>query len=78
MRLTSLSQKEVIDIDSGKKLGMLGRADLVIDPESGTILSLVVMNQSLFGGVKQAFSISWNQIETIGEETILLKKEKIG
>ncbi|TGB04755.1 YlmC/YmxH family sporulation protein [Halobacillus salinus] len=78
MRLNSLSQKEVIDIETGKKLGMLGRADLVIDPETGSILSLVVMNQSLFGlrTSKQPFSISWNQIETIGEETILLKKQK--
>ncbi|MCA0969089.1 YlmC/YmxH family sporulation protein [Halobacillus litoralis] len=78
MRLTSLSHKEVVDIHSGEKLGVLGKADLVIDPESGAILSLVIMNQSLFGrgNAKQSFSVSWEQIETIGEDIILLNQRK--
>ena len=76
MRLKSLSKKQVIDIENGQKLGILGNADLVFDPETGSILSLVVVNQSMMGTSKQALSISWEQIETIGEDTILLKRGK--
>nr|WP_220127168.1 YlmC/YmxH family sporulation protein [Halobacillus locisalis] len=74
--MKSLAKKQVIDIENGQKLGILGNADLVFDPETGSILSLVVINQSMMGTSKQAFSISWDQIETIGEETILLKRGK--
>ncbi|WP_226578882.1 YlmC/YmxH family sporulation protein [Halobacillus litoralis] len=76
MRMKSLAKKEVIDVESGVKLGVLGRADLIIDPESGDIKSLIIMNQGLigFGASRKELTIDWNQIETIGEDTILLKK----
>ncbi|GEN54098.1 YlmC/YmxH family sporulation protein [Halobacillus sp. Nhm2S1] len=76
MRMKSLAQKQVIDIENGEKLGILGKADLIIDPDSGVIKSLVIMNQGFigFGSYKKEMTIDWSQIETIGEETILLKK----
>ncbi|WP_035505257.1 YlmC/YmxH family sporulation protein [Halobacillus karajensis] len=76
MRMKSLAKKEVINVENGEKLGVLGRADLIIDPESGLIKSLVIMNNGLigFGSSKKEMVIDWSQIETIGEETILLKK----
>lgn len=75
--MKSLSKKEVIDVDKGEKLGVLGRADLIIDPESGEILSLVIMNHGLigFGSSKRELTIEWNQIQTIGDDTILIKKQ---
>ncbi|RWZ60443.1 YlmC/YmxH family sporulation protein [Halobacillus fulvus] len=71
MRLTSLSNKEVIDIDRGQKLGILGRADLTFDPQTGDILTLIVLNHR-FGSTKEMM-IDWGQISTIGKETILIK-----
>lgn len=74
--MKSLSRKEVIDIENGEKLGVLGRADLIIDPESGTIKSLVILSDGLigFGNGRKELTIDWSQIQTIGEDTILLKK----
>ncbi|SFK27929.1 sporulation protein, YlmC/YmxH family [Halobacillus dabanensis] len=76
MRMKSLSRKEVINVENGEKLGVLGRADLIIDPESGTIKSLVILNDGLigFGKSRKELTIAWDQIQTIGDDTILLKK----
>ncbi|KHE72967.1 YlmC/YmxH family sporulation protein [Halobacillus sp. BBL2006] len=70
MRLKSLAKKEVIDIENGTKLGVLGKADLIIEPESGKIKSLIILNQ----GFRKELVIDWGQITTIGEDTILLRK----
>ncbi|MGP4059877.1 YlmC/YmxH family sporulation protein [Halobacillus litoralis] len=77
MRMKALSKKEVIDVENGEKLGVLGRADLIIDPDSGMIKSLVILNQGLigFGAARKELTIDWHQIKTIGDETILLKKQ---
>lgn len=74
--MKSLSRKEVIDVENGVKLGVLGRADLIIDPESGTIKSLVILNDGIigFGKARKELTIDWDQIQTIGDDTILLKK----
>jgi YlmC/YmxH family sporulation protein len=76
MRMKSLSKKEVIDVENGVKLGVLGSADLIIDPESGIIKSLVILSDGLigFGKARKELTIDWGQIQTIGEDTILLKK----
>ncbi|MCP3026072.1 YlmC/YmxH family sporulation protein [Halobacillus sp. A5] len=71
MRLKQLSSKEVIDIKEGKKLGVLGQADLTINPESGEILSLIILNKGLFHS-RGEIVIDWNHVEIIGEDTILI------
>ncbi|MGV2620103.1 UNVERIFIED_CONTAM: YlmC/YmxH family sporulation protein [Halobacillus marinus] len=74
--MKSLAKKQVIDVDNGEKLGVLGKADLIIDPASGTIKSLVIMNHGLIGigTSKKELTIEWSQIKTIGDETILLHR----
>ncbi|WP_101843929.1 YlmC/YmxH family sporulation protein [Halobacillus sp. Marseille-P3879] len=74
MRLKQLSMKEVIDIKEGKKLGVLGQADLKIDPESGEILSLIILNKGLLHPRAETV-IDWNHVEIIGEDTILINNE---
>ncbi|WP_079529893.1 YlmC/YmxH family sporulation protein [Halobacillus hunanensis] len=74
MRLKELSQKEVIDVDEGKKLGILGKADLIVDPDNGLIQSLIILNEGLFKS-RDHIEIEWKQISIIGEDTILLKKD---
>ncbi|UOR12682.1 YlmC/YmxH family sporulation protein [Halobacillus amylolyticus] len=74
MRLRELSQKEVIDVEEGKKLGILGKADLIVDPD-GLIQSLIILNEGLFKS-RDSIEIEWKQISIIGEDTILLKKHR--
>ncbi|WP_254434270.1 YlmC/YmxH family sporulation protein [Halobacillus sp. Marseille-Q1614] len=69
--MKKLALKEVIDLKEGKKLGVLGQADINFDPESGQIISLVIFNRSLFQ-TKSELVIDWSQVQAIGEDTILI------
>nr|WP_229734825.1 YlmC/YmxH family sporulation protein [Halobacillus andaensis] len=74
VRLKQLSSKEVIDVKEGRKLGVLGQADLKIDPDSGEIISLIILNKGLFHSRAETV-IDWNHVEIIGEDTILINNE---
>ncbi|WP_041601320.1 YlmC/YmxH family sporulation protein [Halobacillus halophilus] len=76
MRLKSLAKKEVINVENGQKLGVLGRADLIFDPSTGKIQSIVIQNNGItgIGPARKELIIEWEQIKTIGADTILLKK----
>lgn len=41
MRLSELSGKEIIDLDHGERMGMLGGSDLLIDETTGSIESII-------------------------------------
>ena len=73
MRLSDLQNKAVINLIDGKNIGKI--IDLNID-EKGNATGLIVEKHrfiiSYFSSNKE-FSISWNQIEKIGEDVILVR-----
>ncbi len=75
MRLSELKHKEVIDIDSGVRLGRIGEAEVSIELMSGRIIDIMVPTEgngfSLFNknGIEL---ISWERIHKIGNDFILL------
>lgn len=77
IKLSELQIKEVIEINSGKKLGHI--YDLEIDPYLGKIVAiiLVIRNEknSLFGKQEEKV-IYWEQIVTIGADVILVKERR--
>lgn len=77
MRLSELGEKEVVNLNSGGRLGILADSDLVIDEESGRILSLLVPDRrfslKLFGVEKNAMEIPWNAIRKIGYDMIIVE-----
>ena len=72
MRLSDLQHKDVINIKDGKKIGNI--IDIMIE-SNGTMTGLVVEKSkfliSMFSN-KDEIVISWNQIEKIGEDVILV------
>lgn len=42
MRYSELGGKEIIDLDNGERIGVVGQSDLVIDPKTGAILSMII------------------------------------
>ena len=50
MYYSELTAKELVNFRDGKKLGWAGGYDLVIDADSGNLLSLVVEKRSWEGG----------------------------
>ena len=69
-----LKEKEVINICDGKRLGYI--SDIDIDLCTGRVLRLLIPKGGKclsFTGSKHPICISWQNIERIGEDAILVR-----
>jgi len=77
MRLSELGEKEVVNLNSGGRLGILADSDLVIDEGSGKIISLLVpdrrLSLNLFRSEKTSMEIPWEAIRKIGYDMIIVE-----
>ena len=67
-------QKEVININDGKRLGYV--QDVCADLESGTITSIIVPGNNKFMGMFSGGNeivIDWQKIKCIGDDVILVE-----
>ena len=72
MRLSELQHKDIVNLD-GKKIGNI--IDVKLN-QDGTLISLVIETQkTLFriGSKENEAGISWDKIQRIGEDVILVK-----
>jgi len=78
MRYKEMSDKEIIDVHSGSRLGVLGQTDIEINIQTGKIESFLIPNYKWFGFKKeeQTERIQWNMIEKIGKDIILINTEE--
>ncbi len=74
LRASDLTQKEVINITDGKRIGLI--ADLEVDLKKGKINAVIIPDAGRFMGFfgkEHDFEISWEQIKKIGEDVILVE-----
>ncbi|HHV07923.1 MAG TPA: YlmC/YmxH family sporulation protein [Firmicutes bacterium] len=75
MRLRQLEDKELINLQDGRRIGYFGDADLVFDADTGQIVGLEISNRNrllqLFAE-KYISIIPWEAIKKIGREVIIL------
>lgn len=78
LRYNDISGKELIDISTGARLGVLGQTDIVINKKTGKIESFILYDYKWFGMKKNAdeSTLSWDMIEKVGDEIILVNLEK--
>ncbi|MEJ8554974.1 YlmC/YmxH family sporulation protein [Tepidibacter sp. Z1-5] len=73
-KISDMMEKEVVNINNGKKLGFI--SDIEFDMGEGRIKSLIIVNEGsknylLSRG--EACAVSWNNIIKIGHDMILVK-----
>lgn len=71
--ITDLCEKEIINLKDGVKLGSVN--DVEIDTCSGKLVAIIICGRSKFlsfGNKEADFRICWDQIEVIGDDTILV------
>ena len=74
MYLSELQKKEIIDINSGKRIGII--IDVVVTPE-GTIKNLIVEERKIKRfTANEERTINWQQIIKIGDDIILIDTKK--
>lgn len=75
MRYKDISGKEIVNINHGSRLGILGQTDLEINEQTGQIESFIIPNYKWFGLKKEGAEtkIRWNSIKKIGEDMIMIE-----
>lgn len=72
-KLTDLRDKEVINLKDGYKMGYI--SDIEFDTVTGSIVSIIVYGKQKFFGLmgrEEDLVIRWEDIEVIGDDTILV------
>ncbi|SHH12180.1 YlmC/YmxH family sporulation protein [Tepidibacter thalassicus] len=72
-KISDIMEKEVVNINNGKKLGFIN--DIELDMNEGKIRSLIIFNENskmYLLGRGECYSILWNEIVKIGCDTILV------
>lgn len=73
IKASDLTEKEVVNINNGKKIGMI--TDLEVDLEKGKINAIIIPDGGRLVGLfskEIEYEISWHQIKKIGEDVILI------
>ncbi|CDQ40067.1 MULTISPECIES: YlmC/YmxH family sporulation protein [Virgibacillus] len=79
MRYKDISGKEIVNVNEGSRLGVLGQTDLEINENTGQIEAFIIPNYKWFGLKKEGeeTKIRWNAIKKVGEDMIIIDTEKI-
>ncbi|HZG15136.1 MAG TPA: YlmC/YmxH family sporulation protein [Candidatus Bathyarchaeia archaeon] len=80
MRLSEFSGKEIIGLDTGEKMGVIGHSDLEINTSTGEITAIILPGATFFGfgKRKEDVVIPWNAIVKIGPDMIIVGSSKDG
>ncbi|NLU50345.1 MAG: YlmC/YmxH family sporulation protein [Syntrophomonadaceae bacterium] len=79
MRLSELEGKEIINIYDGMRLGTVGDSDLLIDCETGEVVSMILPNKGNFINLwvdRQKLVIPWEAVKKIGREVIVVELDQ--
>ena len=74
-RITDLSYKEVIDLQTGQRLGCVRDAE--IDPATGKVTALIIPGRLKWLGLlgrEPETVIPWERIQRLGEDIIFVGK----
>ena len=77
MHMSDLQTKEIIDISSGRRIGII--IDVIVDTK-GNITKLILdkrVGKRILANSKEDVELSWNQIVKIGDDIILVDSRNI-
>lgn len=75
MRASELEGKEVIELQTGERLGAVKDWELMINTETGLVESLLLVKHSWGNIDKNCRSILWNKIRKISRDLILFEDD---
>lgn len=80
MRLMELGEKEIVNLNNGERLGTIAHSDLLIDENSGEIISLLIPERrfsfKMLGLESSGIEIPWGAIRKIGYDMIIIELEQ--
>lgn len=76
VRWSELAGKEIINLHDGARLGRVADADLVFDPDTGEVDSLLVYGRnrlSGFFGFHSPVTVPWDVVRRVGPEVLIIE-----
>lgn len=76
-RISDLSLREVIDLDSGRRLGRV--RDALVDTGTGRVTALIVPGRLRCLGLlgrEEEILLPWEALEKLGEDILLVRRGK--
>ena len=73
MRLSELQRKDIININTGKKVGRI--IDVELDSSNGNMVHMIVETNKIFKNMfnsERELSVKFDQIQKLGEDVILV------
>lgn len=80
MQLSEIAGKEIVNLSTGERLGVVGECDLILDESTGEILALTIPTERGFFGFKRGDSVlevPWKSIRKIGSDMIIIEHDGI-
>ena len=81
MRWSEIGARQIIDIYNGARLGRLDQADMVINPENGSIEELLISQaDGPLAGLKRSSSVRvpWKVVRKVGPQIVLVDLQNTG
>jgi len=76
MRLSEFAEKRIVNLYDGEIMGSIGDSDLIIDPENGMILEILVPVGKGRKSARRTVSVPWTTVKKVGSEVIVVDIEE--
>lgn len=79
MRLSSLGEKEIVNLSDGGRFGLLADSELLIDEKFGKIKAVLLpdyRNQKGFFSGRNYMQIPWKSIKKVGTDIIIFEGDE--
>lgn len=73
MRLSELQRKDIINLNTGKRVGRI--IDIELDSSNGQMINMIVETHKVFKNVfnnEREINVKFEQIQKLGEDVILI------
>ncbi len=80
MNLSEIAGKEIVNLVTGERLGVVGECDLIVDETTGQILALTIPREKGFFGLKKdksVLEVPWKNIRKIGNDVIIIEYDGV-
>lgn len=73
MRASEFDGKEVIEINTGERLGVIQKSELLVNTDTGMVEALIFIKHGWGGREKESRTIPWRQIRKISDELVIFE-----
>ncbi len=76
MRASEFDGKEVIEINTGERLGVIQKSELLLNTDTGMVEALIFIKHGWGGREKESRTVPWRQIRKISNDLVIFEDQR--